>query len=181
MSIRCAGEPGPLCAARRLPQRRPLSGRHQHPAARARPGGNAGDDRARTRHQDILSADRVVRAAAPSRFRPARSLLAVVVPRPGEAPTIAALDDHCRERLAGYKRPKQIVLVDSLPRNASGKVLKRELRDRFIGDGEGEGRNPRGSDQKPWLRYEGGGSFQSPSKSRSSRSRRIRARSSAAS
>jgi len=65
------------------------------------------------------------------------AVTAVVVPRPGEAPTIAALDDHCREHLAGFKRPKLIVLLDCLPRNASGKVLKRELRDRFIGDGVG--------------------------------------------
>lgn len=59
------------------------------------------------------------------------AVTAVVVPRAGEAPTIAALDDHCRTRLAGYKRPKQIVLIDHLPKNASGKVLKRELRERF--------------------------------------------------
>ena len=33
--------------------------------------------------------------------------------------------------LAGYKKPKRVVFVDELPRNASGKILKRELRDRF--------------------------------------------------
>jgi fatty-acyl-CoA synthase len=34
----------------------------------------------------------------------------------------------CRDHLAGFKVPKQVVVVDSLPKNASGKVLKRELR-----------------------------------------------------
>ena len=35
---------------------------------------------------------------------------------------------HAREVLAGYKRPKYVVLVDALPKNPSGKILKRELR-----------------------------------------------------
>jgi acyl-CoA synthetase (AMP-forming)/AMP-acid ligase II len=42
----------------------------------------------------------------------------------------ATLEEHCRERLARYKVPKAFHFVDALPRNPSGKVLKRELRDR---------------------------------------------------
>ncbi|MFE6764788.1 acyl-CoA synthetase [Streptomyces sp. NPDC057689] len=38
---------------------------------------------------------------------------------------------HARERLAHFKAPKRVVFVDALPRNASGKILKRELRDRL--------------------------------------------------
>lgn len=45
--------------------------------------------------------------------------------------TEAELLAHAREKLAHFKAPKRIVLVDALPRNASGKILKRELRDRF--------------------------------------------------
>jgi fatty-acyl-CoA synthase len=38
---------------------------------------------------------------------------------------------HAKERLASFKAPKRVVFVDELPRNASGKILKRELRDRY--------------------------------------------------
>jgi fatty-acyl-CoA synthase len=40
---------------------------------------------------------------------------------------------HARERLAGYKRPKYVVLAESLPKNPSGKILKRDLRARHAG------------------------------------------------
>nr|WP_245602651.1 hypothetical protein [Solirubrobacter soli] len=45
----------------------------------------------------------------------------------GDAPE-AELIDHCRRHLASYKKPTAIHFVPSLPRNAAGKVLKRELR-----------------------------------------------------
>jgi fatty-acyl-CoA synthase len=60
------------------------------------------------------------------------AVTAVVVARPGQALDLEGLEAHCRDRLAGYKRPKRIVVVDTLPKNASGKVLKRELRERFL-------------------------------------------------
>ena len=41
------------------------------------------------------------------------------------------LVEHCRPQLARFKVPKEVVLVDALPRNPSGKVLKRELRTRI--------------------------------------------------
>ncbi|MEV0319938.1 acyl-CoA synthetase [Streptomyces sp. NPDC050658] len=55
-----------------------------------------------------------------------------VVVRNGDV-TEAELIDHAREKLAHFKAPKRVVFVDELPRNASGKILKRELRDRFSG------------------------------------------------
>ncbi len=59
------------------------------------------------------------------------AVTAVVVPR-GEV-TEAELLTHAREKLAHFKAPKRVLFVDELPRNASGKILKRELRDRFAG------------------------------------------------
>jgi long-chain acyl-CoA synthetase len=56
---------------------------------------------------------------------------ALVVPRPGVAPDPHDLVAFARERLAGYKLPRSIVFVDDLPRTPSGKVLKRELRQRY--------------------------------------------------
>jgi fatty-acyl-CoA synthase len=56
------------------------------------------------------------------------AITAFVVPR-GEV-SEAELIAHARERLTPFKAPKRVVFVDSLPRNASGKILKRELRDR---------------------------------------------------
>ncbi len=54
---------------------------------------------------------------------------AYVVARPGHAPDTEELLAFCRERLANYKVPRQVVFRDALPRNASGKVLKRQLRE----------------------------------------------------
>jgi fatty-acyl-CoA synthase len=56
------------------------------------------------------------------------AVTAAVVVRAGSELGEAELIEFCRERLAGYKAPKRVVLVDALPKNASGKVLKRELR-----------------------------------------------------
>lgn len=51
-----------------------------------------------------------------------------IVPRPGSDLTSEAVLTHCRERLANFKVPRHVEFVDALPRNASGKVLKRQLK-----------------------------------------------------
>jgi fatty-acyl-CoA synthase len=56
---------------------------------------------------------------------------AVVVARPGEQVTLDGLVQHCEGRLARYKFPKSLVVVDSLPRNPTGKVIKAEIRALF--------------------------------------------------
>jgi acyl-CoA synthetase (AMP-forming)/AMP-acid ligase II len=59
------------------------------------------------------------------------NVCAVVVGRPGVDVEEDELVTHCKASLASYKKPKLVVFVDELPRNPSGKVLKRELRERY--------------------------------------------------
>jgi fatty-acyl-CoA synthase len=61
-------------------------------------------------------------------------VVAALVIRDGAAATADELISHCRSHLAGYKTPKQVFFVDVLPKNPSGKLLKRELRARFGAD-----------------------------------------------
>ncbi len=53
---------------------------------------------------------------------------AIVVKKPGAQVTAKELIDYARERIAGYKVPRSIDFAETLPRNPSGKILKRELR-----------------------------------------------------
>ena len=52
----------------------------------------------------------------------------MVVQKPGADLTEAQVIAHCASQLAHFKTPKGVVFVDSLPKNPSGKLLKRELR-----------------------------------------------------
>lgn len=55
--------------------------------------------------------------------------VAVIVPADsGAPPTLEDIHDHTRDRLASYKKPTGVIVIDELPRNAAGKVLKHELR-----------------------------------------------------
>ena len=56
------------------------------------------------------------------------SVKAVVSLRPGEAATGEELIAYCREHLAHYKCPRSVDILEALPRNPTGKILKRELR-----------------------------------------------------
>ena len=55
-------------------------------------------------------------------------VVACVVPVPGSTIDAAELDAHCNGQIARFKRPKDYVWLDDLPKNAYGKVLKTELR-----------------------------------------------------
>jgi malonyl-CoA/methylmalonyl-CoA synthetase len=54
-------------------------------------------------------------------------VVAVIVPKKGQTPDPADVIAFCRERLASYKKPRRVVFVDVLPRNALGKVQKHLL------------------------------------------------------
>jgi long-chain acyl-CoA synthetase len=56
-------------------------------------------------------------------------VVAMIVPRPGAAPQLADISAWLDGRLARFKMPKRIVLVESLPRNAGNKILRRVLRE----------------------------------------------------
>ncbi|MBD3140699.1 long-chain-fatty-acid--CoA ligase [Microbispora bryophytorum] len=58
------------------------------------------------------------------------AVVAIIVTKPGTAVTEEELRAHVRTRLAAFKVPKAVAFVDALPKNPSGKILKRELRDR---------------------------------------------------
>jgi fatty-acyl-CoA synthase len=57
--------------------------------------------------------------------------VAFVVASDGAAPSGDEIIEHCRGQLAKYKVPKDVLFIDELPRNPSGKILKRELRDQL--------------------------------------------------
>ena len=62
-------------------------------------------------------------------------VVAMAVRKEGQRIEEDKLRERGRSLLAGFKVPKQVFFVDSLPRNAMGKVLRRELRDRLAGGG----------------------------------------------
>ena len=86
--------------------------------------------------ENVLAACPDVREAAVIGVPSARwgeTPLALVVPAPGAQPTTESLEKWCRAHLAAYKVPRLYELVDRLPRNPSGKLLKPQLRERFPG------------------------------------------------
>ena len=56
---------------------------------------------------------------------------AEVVLKEGHAATTADLIDYCKERLARYKAPKSVEIVKALPKSPQGKILKREIRQKY--------------------------------------------------
>ena len=60
-----------------------------------------------------------------------QELMAIVVLKNGETATAGEIMAFCKGKLAGFKRPRSIVFVDALPRNQMGKVLMKELREKY--------------------------------------------------
>ena len=76
-------------------------------------------------HPDVLEAAVVGRRTAEGLHEPA----AFVVRMPGRSPKVEELVEFCRERLAAFKRPRQVVFLDELPKTATGKIQRYKLRD----------------------------------------------------
>lgn len=83
--------------------------------------------------EDVLAEHPGVREAAvvgvPDEKR-GETVKAFVSLKPGATATEEELIAHCRERMAAYKYPRTVVLVEELPKTVTGKILRRELRDR---------------------------------------------------
>ncbi len=63
--------------------------------------------------------------------RMGQKVTAFVVPHKDQQPEPAALHSFLKEQLAGFKVPKEFVVVDALPKNNAGKVLKREIKGKY--------------------------------------------------
>ncbi|MGY3464160.1 acyl-CoA synthetase (AMP-forming)/AMP-acid ligase II [Bradyrhizobium sp. LM6.11] len=61
------------------------------------------------------------------------AVTAIVVVKSGEKLDEDSVIKHCAGQMAHFKVPKRVIFVDALPKNPSGKLLKRELRQRFVG------------------------------------------------
>jgi long-chain acyl-CoA synthetase len=83
--------------------------------------------------EDVLYQHEAVREAAvvgvPDAYR-GETVKAYVSLRPGQTATAEDLIAFCREQMAAYKYPRQVEFLDELPKTVSGKLLRRELRDR---------------------------------------------------
>ena len=77
----------------------------------------------------LLEDERIAEAAVVGAPDPkwGEVVTAVVVARPGASLTLESVREHCRRQLAGFKLPQRLEVVDALPRNSMGKVLKRAL------------------------------------------------------
>jgi long-chain acyl-CoA synthetase len=88
---------------------------------------------AREVEQALLAMDAIKEVAVIGLPHPkwGEMVTAVIVSRSGAPVQDEEMDKFCRANMADYRRPKKFIWVDSLPRNAYGKVLKRELRTRY--------------------------------------------------
>jgi long-chain acyl-CoA synthetase len=82
--------------------------------------------------EDVLAEHAAVHEAAvvgvPDEYR-GETVVAYVSFNPGASATTEELTQHCKARMAAYKYPRTIYIIDELPKTVSGKILRRELRD----------------------------------------------------
>ncbi len=71
--------------------------------------------------------------------RHGEEIKAVVALKPGQQATAEDIIEHCKQSLAAYKYPRVVELRDALPKGATGKILKRVLRDEAAREAQGEG------------------------------------------
>ena len=67
------------------------------------------------------------------------AITAVITVKPGTRLSEQAVIGHCKQHLADFKAPKSVIFVDALPKSASGKLLKRVLREQFVDTNPREG------------------------------------------
>jgi long-chain acyl-CoA synthetase len=96
--------------------------------------------------EDVLYRFDGVREAAvvgkPDDYR-GETVLAFVSLKPGHAAAEADILAFCRERLAAFKCPRAVIVLDELPKTASGKLMRYSLRSQFAGSA------PRGAGERP--------------------------------
>lgn len=63
------------------------------------------------------------------------SVVACVQLRQGQKATSEELIEHCRQRIASYKKPKHVHFVDELPKTGTGKIVKQQLKQKYAGGG----------------------------------------------
>ena len=75
-------------------------------------------------HPDVFASG-VTSRTCPTR---GEEIVAFVQPEEGTAPEATALRAWCKDKLAGYKIPREVRVIDALPRNPTGKIMRRELK-----------------------------------------------------
>jgi len=89
-----------------------------------------------TEVEDVLVSHPDIEGAAVvalPKSRGGEDVAAAIVVRRGAALDTEAVREYCKARLADYKVPRRVVVVDDLPRSLIGKVLRREVRERLMG------------------------------------------------
>jgi long-chain acyl-CoA synthetase len=88
----------------------------------------------------LFTHPRIAEAAVIGRPDPiwGEEIVGVIVPQPGETLTPEEVQEYCKQRLASYKAPREILLSEGLPKTVTGKVAKKALKEELM-QARGEG------------------------------------------